>query len=178
MTFNLLDEPWLPVYELDGHVRDVSLENVFANGTAFRGLAIGFAPERVAVTRFLVAVLQSALRGPAGRSERLGWLQDPVRAQAEVAIYLERWRERFDLFDPEWPFMQKPIGDDASDKSIAVLKLEWASGNNVTLFDHHRDDRRPELSAAAAARALLTTAALPARRGGVEAIQPNGLTWH
>ena len=157
MTFNLLDEPWLPVYDLDGQVRDVSLENVFANGTTFRDLAIGFAPERVAVTRILVAVLQSALRGPAGKSERVRWLQDPGSAQAEVAIYLERWRERFDLFHPERPFMQKPIGDDASDKSIAVLKLEWASGNNVTLFDHHRDDRRPELSPAAAARALLTT---------------------
>ena len=63
MTFNLLDEPWLPVYDLDGQVRDVSLENVFANATAFRDLAIGFAPERVAVTRFLVA----------GASERAAW---------------------------------------------------------------------------------------------------------
>ena len=77
MTFNLLDEPWLPVDDLDGQVRDVSLETVFANGTAFRDLAIGFAPEHVAVTRILVAVLQSALRGPAGKSERVRWLQDP-----------------------------------------------------------------------------------------------------
>ena len=157
MTFNLLDEPWLPVYNLDGQVRDVSLENVFANATAFRDLAIGFAPEHVAVTRFLVAVLQSALRGPAGKSERVRWLQDPGSVQAEVAIYLERWRERFDLFHPLRPFMQKPIAGDVADASIAVLKLEWASGNNVTLFDHHRDDRPPELSPAHAARALLTT---------------------
>ena len=145
------------MYNLDGQVRDVSLENVFANATAFRDLAIGFAPEHVAVTRFLVAVLQSALRGPAGKSERVRWLQDPGSVQAEVAIYLERWRERFDLFHPLRPFMQKPIAGDVADASIAVLKLEWASGNNVTLFDHHRDDRPPELSPAHAARALLTT---------------------
>jgi CRISPR type I-E-associated protein CasA/Cse1 len=157
MTFNLVEEPWLPVYDRAGEVRDVSLGSVFENGSAFRDLAIGFAPERVAVTRVLVAVLQSALRGPAGGSERLRWLQDPGPTQAQVTTYLDGWRERFDLFHPVWPFMQKPIGDDASDKSIAMLKLEWASGNNVTLFDHHRDDRRPELTPAEATRALLAT---------------------
>jgi hypothetical protein len=71
--------------------------------------------------------------------------------------YLERWFARFDLFDAERPFMQLPVDPATKENSIAALRLDWASGNNVTLFDHHVDRDPPALTPAAAVRALLTT---------------------
>jgi len=155
--FNLVDEAWIPVRGADGRAAELSLRELFARAEDVSELAIAFAPERMAVTRILVAVLQSALRGPSGIRERARWLQEPQVIVARVIDYLDEWRWRFDLFDSERPFMQQPIGDRVARSTIAALKLDWASGNNVTLFDHHVDARPAELRPAEAARALLTT---------------------
>lgn len=157
MRFDLTEQPWIPVRGPDGVERQVGLRELFATATQLTDVAIPFAPERVAVTRVLVAVLQAAARGPQDRGERIDWLEDPASVLADVDEYLAKWRQRFDLFDDERPFMQRPVGDDARDTTIAALRLDWASGNNATLFDHHHDGEPPALAPGEAARALLTT---------------------
>lgn len=157
MRFDLTEQPWIPVRGPDGAEHDVGLRELFAAATQLTDVAIPFAPERVAVTRVLVAVLQAATRGPCDRAERIDWLDDPVPVLADVDAYLAKWSGRFDLFDDERPFMQRPVGDDARDTTVAALRLDWASGNNATLFDHHHDGAPPALTPGEAARALLTT---------------------
>jgi CRISPR system Cascade subunit CasA len=158
MRFDLVGEAWLPVRDHGGSIQEVSLAELFAEAPRWQGLAIGFAPEQVAVTRILVAVLQSALRGPAGSQERCEWLRDHAGCAERILTYLDRHRHRFDLFEPERPFMQQVVPEQlAATGTVAAVVLEWASGNNVTLFDHHVDEQRPALRPAHAARALLTT---------------------
>lgn len=157
MKFDLVSEPWVPV-QTEGELVEVSLSELFERPTEFRDLAVSFGPERMALTRILVAVVMSAAERPVDDNAKLSWLQDPGSHASRVVEYLERWRERFDLFHPERPFMQQPVDAEHSrDLSIAALAIDWASGNNVTLFDHHYDDEPPAVSSARAARMLLTT---------------------
>lgn len=156
MTFDLVDEPWIPVVEADGRTREVSLAALFTDAGALRDLAIPFAPERMAVTRLLVSVLQSAIAGPRSVNDRADWIGEPERGR-HVVKYLDEWRHRFDLFALERPFMQQRVPDTVRAMSAAALVLDFSAGNNVTLFDHHVDAAPPALDPGRAARALLTT---------------------
>ncbi|MGE4427075.1 MAG: type I-E CRISPR-associated protein Cse1/CasA [Solirubrobacteraceae bacterium] len=162
-SFDLVDRPWLPVLGPQG-TEDVSLRDAFRRAPDLYGLALPFAPEEVAVTRILVAVLQAAMHGPTADGERSSddvrgaWLEAPEEVIAELEEYLGEWRDRFDLLHPDRPFMQQPVdAETARDTTIAALRLDWSSGNNATLFDHHVDDAPPALDPAEAARALITT---------------------
>ena len=154
--FDLTREPWLPVLDAGGP-QVLSLHELFARAPELRGLALPFAPEHVVVTRILVAVLQAATHGPSDDDMAAGWLADPETVLEAVRGYLDHWVDRFDLFDTARPFMQQPIGDSERLTSIAALRMDWSSGNNATLFDHHVDAAAPAIDAPAAARALLTT---------------------
>lgn len=153
--FNLVDEPWIPVRTCDGLRREVSLREVYREAPELDGLALEFPLEHVAVTRMLVAVLQSALGGPSGVREKLRWLNDHDACVATIDAYLDRWRHRFDLFDPERPFMQQPVGDEFRLLPVSALRPDWASGNNVAVFDHRRDAEPVPVDPGMAARALL-----------------------
>jgi CRISPR system Cascade subunit CasA len=79
--------------------------------------------------------------------------------------YLDRWRSRFDLFDPVYPFFQ--VVEELEPKApVSRLRHELASGNNTTLFDHTSDGQPPAFTAAEAARSLVATQAF-ALGGGV-----------
>ncbi|MCK9250733.1 MAG: type I-E CRISPR-associated protein Cse1/CasA [Solirubrobacteraceae bacterium] len=157
MSFDLTDRAWLPVVGPDG-TEEVSLRDAFRRGRSLRGLALTFAPEEVAVTRILIAVLQAAMRGPRSDDERARWLEHPEEVIDAVVGYLDEWRDRFDLFDATRPFLQQTVAEDAAKTAtIAALRLDWASGNNATLFDHHVDGVPPALDPGTAVRALITT---------------------
>ncbi|MFT4034124.1 MAG: type I-E CRISPR-associated protein Cse1/CasA [Patulibacter sp.] len=156
--FNLTTERWIPVIDADNVAREVSLRDLFQQAPEVKRLGSTFAPERAALTRLLVAVLQAALRGPTSIPEQRALLTGHADAAKRVDEYLERWSSRFDLFEPDHPFAQRTDLDPATKVgSIAALRIDWASGNNVTLFDHHVDRQPPALTPAEATRALLVT---------------------
>nr|WP_258189017.1 type I-E CRISPR-associated protein Cse1/CasA [Candidatus Hakubella thermalkaliphila] len=68
---------------------------------------------------------------------------------------MDKWRDRFDLFRDDKPFYQ--MASLATKKPISVNRLatEYASGNNVTLFDHSGDDVEVEWSPAQATKKLI-----------------------
>src|SRR5699024_4257504 len=73
--------------------------------------------------------------------------------------YLERWRDRFDLYHPLRPFAQVDADEEMADGTkspISRLVMERTSGNNPTLFDHSWDAHPMVLSPCDAARAVLT----------------------
>jgi CRISPR system Cascade subunit CasA len=114
--------------------------------------------ETAALYRLLLAVLHSALRGPR-TWEAWGELWEAGCWPPEVVNgYLDKWRERFDLFHPERPFYQ--AGDDrVKPKSIASLVLDMVSGNNAVLFDHHTEEAGVALTPAKAARTVVVAQA-------------------
>lgn len=155
--FNLVDDPWLPVRYRDGRSDVVGLYRLYTDAPDIAELAIAFPLEYVATLRMLVTILQSACDGPTGTHDKVRWLEGHGELLPTVEAYLERWHERFELFHPERPFMQAPVGDDTRPTTVAALRIDWASGNNATLFDHHVDANPPALGPGEAVRAMLTT---------------------
>lgn len=133
---NLVTEPWIPVVTPVGEHRLASLLEVFTEGQQFSDLSVR-PHERIALMRLLICVAQAALDGP---EDIDSWDEAPKNLPQAAEHYLEKWRDSFDLFHPEKPFLQIPwlTRFDATDKATPTSKLDsaLATGNNSTLFDH------------------------------------------
>lgn len=153
-SFNLVEEPWIPCLRPDGSSVELGLRDVLARAHELQGLH-GESPLIVAsLYRLLLAVLHRVVDGPRDSREWAAlWRQGAWDAE-RVEAYLERWRDRFDLFHPERPFYQR-ASDRPREKTVMDLLPEIASGNNATLFDHHSDDSDLAFTPAQVARALL-----------------------
>lgn len=152
-SFNLIDQPWIPVIRQDGSASELGLRDLLLEARAIREIG-GESPLVIAsIYRLLLALLHRIHNGPADsrawhRLWQEGW------DAAAIVDYLERWHERFDLFHPEQPFYQ--MADPRMEpRSVTAMIHEAASGNNATLFDHHVDDLPISLTPAEAARRLL-----------------------
>ncbi|MFC6094387.1 type I-E CRISPR-associated protein Cse1/CasA [Saccharothrix lopnurensis] len=165
-SFNLVDQPWLPARPLAdrpvahdhpderGRPVELSLLDVFDHAHELSGL-VGDVPTQVfALTRMLVAVLHGAVDGPRDLDhwERL-WSQERLPGD-EVRAYLERHRSRFDLFDPEVPFLQV-AGLSTAKGEVSELNKLIADMPNGHPFFTTRLGGRVRLSFAEAARWLV-----------------------
>lgn len=142
-AFNLLDEPWLPVRFLSGEVTELGLIEVFQQANVIAAIAETAPPSLVAEYRLLLAITHRALTHALGSwrdSDRVRWYQDGLPVDA-LLTYLEKWRERFWLFHPEYPFMQVAAlgiieATREKQKSRSQISLASASGNTPVVFDH------------------------------------------
>jgi CRISPR system Cascade subunit CasA len=146
---NLGFEPWIPVTMTDGTQRSVSLAEVFREGHRIADLATR-PHERIALMRLLVCVAQAALDGPEDEDD---WPEAGARLPDAAAVYLEHWRDRFELFG-EGPRFLQVRAEEMSEFEASKLLFERASGNNPTLFDHEGGSMRG-LAPAELALALL-----------------------
>jgi len=141
-SFNLVSENWIPVITLDGESRLISLTEIFERGNNYSDLAVR-PHERVSLMRLLLCIAHASLDGP---EDIEAWEKVPQRLHKAAKIYLDKWKDSFDLFHPKIPFLQIPDlqkvckneTEDESDTKQSVSKLDFtlASGNNSTLYDH------------------------------------------
>ena len=154
---NAANDPWIPVTDSIGQPGVVSLRQVFTEGASLQDLAVR-PHERVALMRLLICVAQAALDGPADSDAWEDLEEDQTPLVAAASRYLDRWQDRFNLFDPERPFLQfpgltkppkapkpsktvkisnKPPLEEAEEEANAASKLDFAlaTGSNPTLFD-------------------------------------------
>lgn len=139
---NLVTDPWIPVLHRNGERRLASLQQVFAKGNDYADLSVR-PHERIALMRLLIAVAQAALDGPKDIGE---WDSALNRLPDAAGRYLQQWKDSFELFHAEHPFLQitnltkprKKEKDDDDEAVTLVSKLDFAlaTGNNTTLFDH------------------------------------------
>jgi CRISPR system Cascade subunit CasA len=158
LSFNLVNECWVPCVRPDGRIEERSLRDALAEAHLYRELGDSSPLVAVAIYRLMLAVLHRVY-GPGEEPER--WVDLWRRGHWDAAAldaYLLSWSARFDLFDAVWPFYQSPYPG-AKQKSVISLVSEWASGNNAVLFDHHREEEGVSLSPAEAARAVLAAQA-------------------
>lgn len=161
-SFNLLDEPWLAVRMHDGQVRELGLLALFELAGEISALAETSPPSLIAQYRLLLAITHRAISQAQGRwtdAERLRWYQDGLPLSA-IRDYLQRWRERFWLFHPQYPFMQVAALADAEEtrdklKPWTQISLASANGNAPVVFDHSCDLAPRSINAADALRTLL-----------------------
>ncbi len=157
-TFDLIDQSWIPCIRKDGSTEEVGLQEALTRAHQLRGV-YGESPLVVAALhRLLLALLYRAFPPPVDTEgwERL-WRRGCFDSAA-IESYLERRRDRFDLFHPTHPFYQWR-GQNAREKNVNDLIFHIASGNNATLFDHHTDEVALALTPGAALRSLLVVQA-------------------
>ena len=129
---NLVNEKWIPVVGIDGESDHASLMEVFTKGENYADLSVR-PHERVALMRLLICIAQAALDGPKDNKE---WTEVSQRLLKAAQAYIERWKESFNLFHPEKPFLQ--IAELTSSELTPSSKMDFtlATGNNPTIFDH------------------------------------------
>lgn len=127
---NLVEQPFVPVLFQNGKHRLASLSELFAKADRIRDLSLP-PPQRIAVTRLLLAVTHAALNGP---EDQVGWNDCRDRIVPECLKYLETQKGSFELYG-EAAFLQ-PSGLEATDNAtLDKLDFGLASGNNDRLFD-------------------------------------------
>lgn len=147
---NVAFDPWIPVVATTGERKLASLSSVLTEGEQFVDLAVR-PHERVSLMRLFLCVAHAALDGPKDYDE---WCEVPKRLPEAARKYLATWRDSFDLYHKEKPWLQVPkLSRDAdgtyseSDVKdwtpVSKLNFSFATGNNSTLFDHGgmSDDR-------------------------------------
>lgn len=152
-TFDLLTCPWVPCIESDGRSVELGLRDALVRAHELRELHGESPLVTAALHRLLLAVLHRVF-GPATDREWDALWRAGRWDAARLDDYLDRWRHRFDLFDPKRPFYQAPDRR-VQPKPVSGLVYEVASGNNPTLFDHHTDAEGITLRPGQAARMLV-----------------------
>lgn len=133
--YNLLEEPWISVIKInDGQQTKVSLTDIFKHASEYRCLAGDMKTQDFAVLRVLLAVLQTVFSRYDCHGNPLVTVDDKMR-QIEIVEddedeyedamqenwdeiyhngyfpdvlyqYLNIWKDRFYLFDEDYPFYQ------------------------------------------------------------------------
>lgn len=154
--FSLVDEPWIPVQTQDGPAT-LSLHAVFSQADRVTRLTGEVPTQAFATLRLLLAIVHDAI----GIHD---WDSlDHVRANGvnrdAVHSYLERWRDRFDLFHPERPFMQVAALRTAKGEASGLEKIIADVPNGSPLFTTRMGVGLASVDAAEAARWLVHTQA-------------------
>lgn len=151
LTFDLINQPWLPVRTLDGETAELSLVETIARAHKLAALSGDLPTQDFALTRLLLAILHAALDGPRDLDdwERL-WNAERLPAE-QVESYLDKYRSRFDLFHPRTPFFQVADLHTTKGETSELSKL-IADVPNGRPFFTNRLGRDLSLSYAEAAR--------------------------
>ena len=105
--FNLIDEKWIPVRSLDGTRDELGIRDTLLSSKEIAAIEDPSPLVVAAMHRFLLAVLYRALEGPTDIDQAKALFEAGLPGE-KITAYLEKWRDRFWLFDEKWPFGQIP----------------------------------------------------------------------
>lgn len=160
MQFNILSQPWIPVYQSGKPPLEVNLLDFLRQAHEYKqfdGLSVF---EEVGIRRFLATLLMAVYRpktaGDIQKIAKAGKL-DVTRIQAYIRA-CEEEGVSFDIFDSKRPFLQSPYlakFDEDKEKSIAELNPVWPSGD-MPVHINHQLEKDAVMTPAEAFRYLLS----------------------
>jgi len=136
MEFNLIDEPFIPCRSMDGVTRLQNLRETLLQSHQVADIADASPLTTFALYRFLLASVHRCL-------DRDDWqtIWDAGRLPVEeIEKYLKQYRRRFDLFDPERPFLQRIVVGSPSLRPVSDLIAELHTDTNINHSLHTYDD--------------------------------------
>ncbi len=133
ISFNLIDQPWIPCIGVNQRSGILSIRQVFRSAHLVQSITGDSPLETAALYRLLLAIAHSAWRGPENSTAWKKLWQTGSFKESWLYDYLDRWKHRFDLFDPERPFYQYHDKDMA--EKPALLITHGMDTANV-LFEH------------------------------------------
>ena len=179
-SFNVLDEPWIPVVGLDGSREILGIRETLRRSPGLKEISAVSPLEEFSVYRFLSIFLMDALR-PRRNSTINKLLQQGSFDMEQIEDYIALCKSEgvsFDLFDEKRPFMQSAYVKewDKESKPVSAIDCFLPSGNNHLHFEHSHVDEKA-ISPDKAARLLLTvqqfcTAGAQGYPSGVNASPP------
>ena len=190
-NFNLLDQRWLPVIWNNGTPDKVGIREALLQAGKIRQIAASNPMDRIAIVRFLLALLQWCK--PAPSPDEIATLASGRTLPERWFEQLETYREKFELLGNDAGFYQeyaawleyckgnksrKEGTEERKDKFNAPTNLlsEMPSGTNVAHFRHLKDGREGVCPACCAVgilrlSAFTTHSAHPPYHGG----KPSGI---
>lgn len=193
-VYNLLDEPFIQVLKANGQPAEVSLIEIFTQASQMTRISGEIPTQSVALLRLCLAVLHRALvkRTPSDDEDLLDLIDDihaswDAVVASDVVPYLQKHRDRFDLFHPITPFYQTAGMRTAKGEisELAKIVADVPNGNPFLTMRSARNLR--SITAAEAARWVIHAQAFdpagiktgvvdhPRSKGGK--VYPEGVAW-
>ena len=139
--YNLIDEKWIPVRFHDGTRSELGIRDTLLRSKEIAAIENQSPLVMAALHRFLLAVLYRALEGPTDIDEAKVLFKSGL-PRKKITDYLEKWRNRFWLFDEKFPFGQNPNVPKNEIEPWSKLTAEYNATSNKVLFDH-TDTKNP-----------------------------------
>lgn len=139
--FNLIDEKWIPVRFPDGRRDELGIRDTLLRSKHFAVIEDPSPLVVAALHRFLLAILYRAVEGPTDIDESRKLFRDGLPHE-KITAYLEKWRDRFWLFDEKYPFYQVSAYEPQEKngkkawRSWPAIAAEHNANNAKVLFDH------------------------------------------
>lgn len=156
-SFNLIDDAWIKVVDLDGAAATVGVREFFQRAPLLRRMDGELPTQDVAVLRFLLAIVLLAVADPRRNVDQAiadwaTWWSDWTRLEGHVQGFLERHGPEFELFGPDaafhWVADLEPAGK--LEQDLARLLPEHGRW-----FSTRQGPQSERITAAEAARWLL-----------------------
>lgn len=158
--FNLIDEKWIPVRFPDRSRSEFGIQDALLRSKQVAAIEDPSPLVIAALHRFLLAVLYRALEGPTDIDQAKALFKEGLPSE-KIMAYLEKWRDRFWLFDEEYPFYQVPAYEPQEKNGKKewrfwpAMAAEHNADNAKVLFDHLDIAEAEAIAISKAARWLL-----------------------
>src|SRR3990172_598328 len=139
--FNLADEKWIPVRFPNATRDELGIRDTLLRSKEIAAIEDPSPLVVAALHRFLLAVLYRALEGPTDIDQAKALFKAGLPGE-KITAYLEKWWDRFWLFDEKNPFYQvlayEPQEKNGKKewKSWPAIAAEHNANNAKVLFDH------------------------------------------
>jgi CRISPR system Cascade subunit CasA len=165
-SFNLIDQPWIPVNMMSGAAAEVSIRQAFTEARTIRSIEGDNPFQTAAISRLLLAILYRAVtplyisqkddvESPDVEFWSLLWNDNGGDVLGIVNEYLDEYTSRFDLFDKQRPFFQIPNLEYANDQEgKSSIGRIMPDQDKIAVF--RKSDFDGRLTYAEAARVLVT----------------------
>ena len=136
-VYNLLEEKWIPVLYGNGKTDRVGIWQAFIEAHKIRQIAASNPMDRVALLRFLMAVLLWCKEDAKSSLSALG--EKSAGIPEEWLTKLKENKAAFNLFDEQRPFMQDLAVKEENANAATELIHDLPSGSALNHFRHTRD---------------------------------------
>ena len=160
-SMNLVTSPWIPLIQGDGtnqnvSIQNVSIEHALRHADKYLDIAAELPTINFGILRILLAILYRATNEELEEEPTKVWQSWWDSRQLPITLiesYLDKWQHRFELFHPEYPFLQTPTlrKEDSTWRELGPLIID--SQGDEKLFN--QSDSNKPIDAPTAARWLI-----------------------
>lgn len=155
-SFNLIDQPWIPVYLNHAGRDELSIRSVFHRAREIETIGGELPTQAFAIQRLLIAIMYRGINWGTAPDE--SWSKvwnEGCLPQESINAYLDRYHERFDILHPATPFYQVADLNTAKSEFKAVEHLIADIPSNTKYFTTRSGVTAQCLSFAEASRWLV-----------------------